>query len=93
MPEGAGDTPGVGAAVDTTEGDGSGTAVLAGAGVPLGMPGMGAIDGSAASAGVTYVMSSAAARERRDRSNDSLVEVFGILRSVVHSTRTAGFIT
>ena len=68
-----------------------GTLVLTGGGVPVGIPGMGAIVGSAATTGATHAVSSAAARARRERSSDGLAGMCGILLTVVHHTRNAGF--
>jgi hypothetical protein len=48
-----------------------GTVLLRGAGVVIGMPGIGAIVGSAATAEAADEASSATARERRVRSNDT----------------------
>jgi hypothetical protein len=67
-----GDIPGIGAIVAAGDGDGVGTVLFRGAGVLIGMPGMGAIVGSAAIAGAAGETRSAAARERRKRSNDDL---------------------
>ena len=58
-----GDIPGIGAIVAAGAGDATGPVLLVGAGVPIGMPGMGGIVDSAATAG-TDDTSSSAARER-----------------------------
>jgi len=79
--------PGIGAILGDGEGDGVEALVLTGAGVLIGMPGMGAIAGSAASTGAVHITSSEAAREKRERSNKDLVGMDGILRGVVHITR------
>jgi hypothetical protein len=71
-PAGVGDIPGIGAIVAAGDGDGAGTVLLRGAGVLIGMPGMGAIVGSAAIAAAADLTRSAATRERRKRSNDDL---------------------
>jgi hypothetical protein len=88
-PAGMGDIPGVGALVAAGVADGAGTVLFTGAGVLLiGMPGMGPIVGSAATAGAADdTSSSAAARETRERSNDYLGGNFDVLRNVVRSTR------
>jgi hypothetical protein len=69
---GTGDIPGIGAIVAAGDGDGVGTALFRGAGVLIGMPGIGAIVASAAIAGAAEDTMNAAVRERRKRSNDDL---------------------
>jgi hypothetical protein len=62
----------MGAIVAAGDGDGVGTVLLRGAGLLIGMPGIGAIVASAAIAGAAEDTMNAAARERRKRSNDNL---------------------
>lgn len=69
---GTGDIPRIGAIVAAGGGDAEGTVLLRGAGVLIGMPGMGAIVASTAIAGAADETRSAAARERRERNNDDL---------------------
>jgi len=59
----------------------------AGAGVFIGIPGMGAIVGSAATTGATHIATSATTSPRRGMDNENLVGVSSILRWVVHCTR------
>ncbi len=82
---GMGDIPGIGAIVAAVDGNGVGTVLLRGAGVLIGMPGMGAIVASAAIAGAADETRSAAASERRKRSNDGLGGTSDILRTVARS--------
>ena len=82
MPPGLGDgdgallglivIPGIGAIVAVGAGDGFETWVLTGAGAFTGMPGMGAIVGSAATTGAAYAATSATTRARRGKSNEDL---------------------
>lgn len=84
--------PGIGAIVDAGTAEVFGAGVLTGAGVLIGMPGMGAIVGSAAITGVAHASrSNAIATTRRTENGAGFVEVSGILRTVVHRTRTGGF--
>src|ERR1700682_6141810 len=88
---GTGDIPGIGAIVATEEGEGLGTCVLTGAGVFIGIPGMGAIVGSAAITGAAHAATSATTRARRGNSNGDLDRALSILRTVVHITQIRGF--
>ena len=88
---GIGDTPGIGTIVGDGEGEGVESLLLTGAGVLIGIPGMGAIVGSAANTGAAHARSNPAAIDRRGRSSKDLIRTFSILLAVVHCTRGLRF--
>lgn len=72
-----GDMPGIGAIVAAGTAEawtaGFGEVFAAGAGVLIGMPGIGPMVGSVATAGTAHAATSAATRDKRGKSNDDLM--------------------